>query len=122
MAERDLSTLKFAAEMISAVAIIISLLYVGYEIRQTQVLSQRSVDELLFARNEESNRVLIENPDFAEIFVRAPAWVTRSVGVVYAVVAAITTAGTATTTASAAAAMLIRFLMLEPSWFRTLVS
>ena len=71
MAERDLSTLKFTAEMISAVAIIISLLYVGYEIRQTQVLSQRSVDELLFARNQESNRVLIENPDFAEIFVRA---------------------------------------------------
>jgi len=71
MAERDLGNLKFAAEMISAVAIIVSLLYVGYEIRQTQVLSQRSVDELLFERNEESNRILIENPDFADIFVRA---------------------------------------------------
>lgn len=71
MADSKFTTWKFAAEMLSAAAIIISLLYVGYEIRQTQVLSQRGVDELLFARNEESNRILIENPDIAEIFVRA---------------------------------------------------
>lgn len=69
MANRD--AWKFWVELVSAIAIVVSLIYVGYEIRQTQVLSQRSVDELLFARNEESNRVLVENADFAEIFARA---------------------------------------------------
>lgn len=43
-------------DVVSALAIVVSLLYVGDEIRQTQVLSQRGVDELLFSRHEESNR------------------------------------------------------------------
>lgn len=60
-----------AAEVISALAIVISLLYVGYEIRQTQILSQRSIDEMLFSRNSEANRILVENADMAEIVIAA---------------------------------------------------
>jgi hypothetical protein len=59
------------AEIVSAVAIVVSLLYVGYEIRRTEVLSSRDIDELLFERNLEANRVLIENADIARIIVKA---------------------------------------------------
>jgi len=42
------------AEVVSAAATVVSLLYVDYEIRQTQVPGQRNIDELLFERSAES--------------------------------------------------------------------
>ncbi len=42
------------AEVVSAAATVVSLLYVDYEIRQTQVPGRRTIDELLFERGAES--------------------------------------------------------------------
>jgi hypothetical protein len=59
------------AEIVSAVAIVISLLYVGYEIRQTVVFSSRDIEEMLYTREQEDNRILIENGEIAQIVVTA---------------------------------------------------
>ncbi len=59
------------AEIVSAIAIVISLLYVGFEIRRADVLSSRDIEELLYAREAEENRILIENADIARIVVTA---------------------------------------------------
>jgi len=59
------------AEIISAVAIVISLLYVAYEFRRSETLSSKEVNSMLFERVREMNFMLIENPDLAEIVIRA---------------------------------------------------
>jgi len=61
------------AEIVSAVAIVVSLLYVGSEFRQSQTLSERDADVRLFESVRETNRILIENPDIARIVVEAAA-------------------------------------------------
>ena len=55
------------AEIVSAFAIVISLLYAGYEFRHSSTLSSREVDVLLFERSGHANRMLIETPGLAEI-------------------------------------------------------
>jgi hypothetical protein len=42
------------AEIVSAIAIVVSLLYVGYEISRTNILDSRDIDELLFERGLEA--------------------------------------------------------------------
>ena len=59
------------AEVVSAVAIIVSLLYVGYEYRRTSTMSSREADVILFERTREANRILIESPGMADIVVLA---------------------------------------------------
>lgn len=71
MDQNRLQTYASLAEVISAVAIIISLLYVGYEVRRTSTLSSREADVILFERAREANRILIESPGMAEIVVAA---------------------------------------------------
>lgn len=71
MDRERLQTYASLAEVISAVAIIISLLYVGYEVRRTSTLSSREADVILFERGREANRILIESPGMAEIVVAA---------------------------------------------------
>lgn len=71
MDQNRLQTYASLAEVVSAVAIIISLLYVGYEVRRTSTLSSREADVILFERGREANRVLIESPGMAEIVVAA---------------------------------------------------
>jgi hypothetical protein len=57
------------AEIVSAGAIIVSLLYVGYEYSRTSTMSSREADVILFERTREANRILIESPGMAEIIV-----------------------------------------------------
>jgi len=59
------------AEIVSAIAIVISLLYVGYEFRRTQTLSSNEVDTLLFERVREMNTMLIQHPDLADLVLVA---------------------------------------------------
>lgn len=59
------------AEVVSAVAIVVSLLYVAYEFRQTSTMSSREADVMLFERVREANRLVVESPDLAELLVRA---------------------------------------------------
>ncbi|MDX1405465.1 MAG: hypothetical protein R3192_13045 [Woeseiaceae bacterium] len=59
------------AEVVSAIAIVVSLLYVGYEIRQSVVFSSRDIEETLYARQQEDNRIFIENGNLAQIVATA---------------------------------------------------
>lgn len=59
------------AEVISAVAIVVSLLYVASEYRQTTTMSSREADLVMFERTRERNRLLIETPGLAELVIAA---------------------------------------------------
>jgi hypothetical protein len=69
--ERKLQTIASFGEIVSALAVVVSLLYAVYEIRRTQTLSSRDVDEVLFASVQASNTLLIESPILADIIVEA---------------------------------------------------
>lgn len=73
MRTRRLQAYASLAEIISAAAIIVSLLYVGYEFRRGSTIGSREADLILFERAREGNRLLIENAGLAEIVVRAEA-------------------------------------------------
>jgi len=57
------------AEVVSAVAIVVSLLYVGSEFRRTNTVSSREADVALYERLEDANRMLVETPGLAETLV-----------------------------------------------------
>lgn len=71
MNERRLQAYASLAEVVSALAIIISLLYAGYEFRRSNTMSSREADVLLYERVREANRLMIETPGLAEILVEA---------------------------------------------------
>lgn len=71
MNERKLQAYASLAEVISAVAIVVSLLYVAYEFRHTSTMSSREADLALFEREREANRLLIESPGLAEVIITA---------------------------------------------------
>ena len=68
---RKLHTYASIAEVVAALAVIVSLLYAGYEFRRASTLSSREADGILFERVREANRMLIESPGIAEIVVTA---------------------------------------------------
>jgi hypothetical protein len=67
MEQSRIQSYAAVAEVVSAAAIIVSLLYVGYEYRRTSTMSSREADVILFERTRESNRILIESPGMADI-------------------------------------------------------
>ncbi len=71
MNKRNVQIYASLAEIVSALAIIISLLYVVSEFRRTEMLTSREVDGILFERARESNAIFIENPDLADIVIAA---------------------------------------------------
>lgn len=73
MDEKKVQAYASLAEVISAVAIVISLLYVAYEFRRTSTMGSREADVVLFERAREANRLLIESPGLAEIIITAAA-------------------------------------------------
>ena len=71
MEQSRIQSYAAVAEVVSAAAIIVSLLYVGYEYRRTSTMSSREADVILFERTREANRILIESPGMADIVVLA---------------------------------------------------
>jgi hypothetical protein len=67
MDSSKLRTYTSIAEIVSALAIVVSLLYAGYEFRHSSTLTSRDVDVLLFERSHNTNRLLLEAPGLAEI-------------------------------------------------------
>jgi hypothetical protein len=67
MNERELQAYASLAEVVSALAIIVSLLYVGFEFRRTRTMSSREADVVLYERLQESNRMLVETPGLNEV-------------------------------------------------------
>lgn len=64
---KKLQTYASLAEVLSALAIVASLIYVATEFRRTSTMSSREADVILFERGREANRLLIESPGLAEI-------------------------------------------------------
>jgi len=64
---RDLKTWVDVAQVIGALAVVLSVLYAATQLRQSQKLSSSQVEERLYGRVLELNRLLIENRDLSVI-------------------------------------------------------
>lgn len=71
MNERRVQLYASIAEIVSALAVVVSLLYVATEFRRTRTLTERDVDAQIFERVREANSILIETPGIAEIVLAA---------------------------------------------------
>ena len=71
MNKPKLQTIVSIAEIISALAIVVSLIYATNEFKRSQTITSRDVENFVYTRMMEMDRMLIENPDFVNIFVEA---------------------------------------------------
>jgi len=65
----SLRTAVSAAEIITALAVVISLLYAATEFRRSRTLTSTDVQTILYARMLEMDRLLIENGELADILI-----------------------------------------------------
>jgi len=66
-----LKTIVALAEIISSLAIVVSLIYVANEYRRSATLTNRDVENIIYQRIMEMNRLKIENPDLILIILKA---------------------------------------------------
>lgn len=71
MRKANLQTVVSVAEIVSALALVVSLVYVANEFRRSQTLTSTDVQTALYERMLEMDRLLIENSELAEILVAA---------------------------------------------------
>lgn len=71
MNKPKLQTIVSIAEIISALAIVVSLIYATNEFKRSQTITSRDVENIVYTRMMEMDKMLIENPDFVNIFVEA---------------------------------------------------
>jgi len=67
----SLATWVAVAQLAGSVAVILSLVYVASEFRRSQALSSSQIEDRLYARVLEMNRMMIEVPELASIVSRA---------------------------------------------------
>ena len=70
MSQRKLKNWVEIAEIISAVAVVFSLIYVGFEIRRTTVQSDTDVQEELLSYTHQRRYLVVENSDLAELLAK----------------------------------------------------
>ena len=70
MSQRKLKNWVEIAEIISAVAVVLSLLYVGFEIRRTTVQSDRDIQAELLSYTHQRRYLVIENGDLSELLAK----------------------------------------------------
>lgn len=66
-----LRTAVSVAEIVSALAVVATLVYAVGELKRGQVTTSADIETVLYDRMLEMDRLLVESPDFAEIVVRA---------------------------------------------------
>lgn len=72
--DRDrVHTYASVAQIVSAFALIISLLYAGYQLRRSTTITSSDAVSVLNERFREANRLLIESPGLAEIVLAGRA-------------------------------------------------
>jgi len=71
MPKSRIQTMVSLAEIISSFAIVVSLIYVAYEFNRSEVLTNRDVENIIYERVLEIERLIIENPDLAKIVTKA---------------------------------------------------
>ena len=70
MTERSITGWVAAAEIISAFAVVISLVYVGLEIRQGSLVSEADIQAELLTYTTKRRHLVIESPDLAALLAR----------------------------------------------------
>jgi len=73
MSKRKLKTWVAIAEIASAVAVVLSLIYVGLEIRRTTLESDRDIHAELLTYTHQRRVLVIESPDLSGILTRGYA-------------------------------------------------
>ena len=71
MNKPKLQTIVSIAEIISALAIVLSLIYATNEFKRSQTITSRDVENIAYTRMMELDRLLVENPDFVKIYATA---------------------------------------------------
>lgn len=71
MKKPSLQTSVSVVEIMASLAVVGSLLYVAYEFKRSETLNSRGVENILYQRMAERDRLLIENPRLAETFLAA---------------------------------------------------
>lgn len=66
----ELQTVVSFAEIISALAIVVSLIYAVNEFKRSQTITSRDVENIAYTRMMELDRLLVENPDIVNIYVK----------------------------------------------------
>lgn len=77
----DRGRLRGALELVGAAAVVLSLIYVGLEVRQNTRATQTATSQSIYSQFMDSMLPVLENPDLAELMVRAdtaPASLSRA--------------------------------------------
>ena len=67
----DLDVIVAIAETVGAVAVVVSLIYVGVQIRQNTVTQNAQMHQQLVEAQNETNRAIIDNPELSELVNKA---------------------------------------------------
>lgn len=73
MKKSNLSMIVSIAEIISSLAIVISLFYVVNEYQRSNTLTSREVENMIYQRMLERDRLIIENIDLAKLTLKVSA-------------------------------------------------
>lgn len=71
MKRPSLQTTVSVLEVMASLAVVASLLYAVYEFKRTETLNSRDVENILYQRMLERDRLVIENAELAGIVLRA---------------------------------------------------
>lgn len=71
MKSPSLERLAYMSQVFSSLAILVTLIYAGYEYNRANTLTNRDVEDAIFQRVSEMEHLLIENPDMALIVLKA---------------------------------------------------
>jgi hypothetical protein len=71
MKKPKLDTIVSIAEIISSLAIVVSLFYIANEFQRSNTLTNRDVENIIYDRMLERDRLIIENSDLAKLVLKA---------------------------------------------------
>lgn len=86
MKKIELKTAVSFAEILSAFAIVVSLIYAVNEFKRSQTITSRDIENIAYTRMMELDRLLVENPGFAKIYLQAlndPTTITKEDSIRY---------------------------------------
>ena len=70
MKKPKLDTVVSVAEIISSLAIVVSLFYIANEFQRSNTLTNRDVENIIYDRMLEMDRLIIENADIAKLVLK----------------------------------------------------
>ena len=71
MKKTNLNTIVSIAEILSSLAVVLSLFYALYEYKRSNTLTNRDVENIIYNRMMEMDRLIIENNDLSKIILMA---------------------------------------------------